>query len=100
MITDACAQVDLIAALHLEALFKMGHLENPSDQSNQVTDSVTAIPHPTEHDSLRLRHRLSVIQSMALRARGLTIKTDMAQEAPTRTIDVVAIINEGGHRLT
>jgi hypothetical protein len=33
MITDARAQVDLIAALHLDALFKMGHLENLSDQS-------------------------------------------------------------------
>jgi hypothetical protein len=34
MIKDARAQVDLIAALHLEALFKMGHLESPGDQSD------------------------------------------------------------------
>jgi hypothetical protein len=87
MITDARAQVDLIAALHLESLFKTGRLENPGDQSNQATDSATAIPQSTEHDSLRLRHRLSVIQSLALHARGLTIKTDMAQEAPSQRID-------------
>jgi hypothetical protein len=90
MITDARAQIDLIAALHLDALFKMGHLENVGDQSNRVTHSVTAIPHSTQHDSLLLRHRLTVIQSLALRARGLTIKTDMVQKAPTRRFDSVS----------
>jgi hypothetical protein len=118
MITDARAQVDLIAALHLESLFKKEHLEDAGDQSNRVTHAATAMPHSTEHDSLRLRHRLAVIQSLAVRARGLTIKIDMAQEAPTQRIDsvssqfpaneaaqggyrpeecVVATVNEGGH---
>jgi hypothetical protein len=67
MIMDARAQVDLIAALHLEALFKMGHFDNP----------ITTIAHPTEYDALQLRHRLAVIQTLAVRARGLTVKTDM-----------------------
>lgn len=89
MITDARAQVDLIAALHLEALFKMEHLEIASDQSNPVTRSVTAIPHSTEYDSLQLRHRLAVIQTLAVRARGLTVKTDMAQDLSTRRNDTV-----------
>jgi hypothetical protein len=40
MIMDARAQVDRIAALHLEALFKTGHC----DQSNRLARSVTAIP--------------------------------------------------------
>jgi len=79
MTTDARAQIDLIAALHLEALFKMGHL----------THSATAIPHSTEQESLQLRHRLAVIETLAVRARGLTIKTDMAQDESTRRNDAV-----------
>jgi hypothetical protein len=79
MIMEARAQADLIAELHLEALFTMGHLESAGNQSNRATHSVTTIPHSTEHDSLRLRHRLAVIQTLAVRGRGLTIKTDMAQ---------------------
>jgi hypothetical protein len=90
MITDALAQVDLIASLHLEALFKMGHLANAGDQSNRVTDSVMATPDSAEPDSLRLRHRLAVIQTLAVRAQGLTIKTDMAQDASTRRNDTVS----------
>lgn len=89
MITDARAQVDLIAALHLETLFKMGHLESAGDQSNSATHSETAGPHSTEQDSLQLRHRLAVIQTLAVRARGLTIKTDMAQHESTRRSDAV-----------
>lgn len=61
MIAGARAQVDLVAALHLEALFKMGHLENASDQRNSATHSESAGPHSTEQDSLQLRHRLAVI---------------------------------------
>jgi hypothetical protein len=90
MITDVRAQVDLIGTLHLEALFKMGHLENASDQSNPVTHSVTAVPHSTQYDSLQLRHRLGVIQTLAVLARGLTVKTDMAQDASTRRNDNVS----------
>ena len=84
MIVDARAQVDLIAALHLETLFKMGHLENAGDQGDRATHSVAATPHSTEYESSQLRHRLAVIQTLAVRARGLTIKTDMAQQALTR----------------
>jgi hypothetical protein len=90
MIMDARAQVDLIDALHLDALFKMGHLEIASDQSNRVTRSVTAIPHSTEYDALQLRHRLAVIETLAVRARGLTVKTDMAQDASARRNDAVS----------
>lgn len=78
MITDARAQADLIAALHLEALFKIGHLESAGDGNNGRTHSVAAIPHSAEFDSLHLRHRLAVVQTLAVRARGLTIQTDMA----------------------
>jgi hypothetical protein len=90
MITDARAQVDFIAALHLGALFSVKHLESANDQSNRVTRSVTAIPHSTEYHSLQLRHRLAVIQTLAIRARGLTVKTDMAQDAPIRRNDTVS----------
>jgi hypothetical protein len=90
MIMDARAQVDLIAALQLDSLFKMGRLENAGDQSNRITRSVTAIPHSTQYDSLQLRHRLAVIQGLATRARGLTVKTDMAQDASTGGNDAVS----------
>jgi len=103
MITDARAQVDLIASLHLEALFKMGHLANAGDQSNRVTHSVAAAPHSTEQDSLQLRHRLAVIQTLAVRAQGLTIKIDMAQDASGGHLPeerVVVMINEGVYRST
>lgn len=56
MITDARAQVDLIAALHLEAFFKMGHLENTGDQSNWIKRSVTAIPQSTQSTTSLDRH--------------------------------------------
>jgi hypothetical protein len=74
MITDARAQVDLIAALHLEALFKMGYLESAGDQP----------------DSQQLRHRLAVIQTLAMRARGLTLKTDMGQDESTRKNNAIS----------
>jgi hypothetical protein len=90
MITDARTQVDLIASLHLEALFKMGQFESASDQSNRITRSATAIPHSTEYDSLQLRYRLAVIETLAVRARGLTVKTDMARDASTRRNDAVS----------
>jgi hypothetical protein len=90
MITHAREQVDLIVALHLEALFKMEHLENASDQSNRLTRSVTAIPHSTKYESLQLRHRLAVIQTLAIRARGLTVKTDMARDASARRNDIAS----------
>ena len=76
MITDVRAQIDLIAALHLGAL--------ASNQSDRAIRSVTSIPHSMEQESLHLRHRLAVIQTLAVRARGLTIKTDMAQDESTR----------------
>ncbi len=105
MLTDARAQVDLIAALHLEALFKTGHLESAGEQSNRATQPATAIPNSTEQDSLRLRDRLAVIQALSVRARGLTLKTDMAQDASTRRNETVssplppnAATEEGIHR--
>jgi hypothetical protein len=65
MITNARAQLDLIATLHLEALFKMGHLDNAGEQ--------TAIPRTTEQESLQLERRLAVIRSLAVRAQDLTV---------------------------
>jgi hypothetical protein len=91
MITDARAQVDLFAARHLEALIKIGHSENASNQSNLVTRAVTAAPHSPQYDSLQLRDRLAVIQTLAVRARGLTVKTDMAQYASTRKKDSLSL---------
>jgi hypothetical protein len=90
MIKDVRAQADLIAELHLDGLFKMGYLENTGDQIKRVTRFVTAIPHSTEYDSLQLRDRLEIIHTLAVRARGLTVKTDMAQDASTRRNDAVS----------
>jgi hypothetical protein len=81
MIRDVRAQVDLIAALHLEALFKLRYLENAGDQGNRVAHVKTATLHSKEHDSVQLRHRLALIRSLAVLAQGLTIKTDMVQVA-------------------
>jgi hypothetical protein len=91
MITDARAQVDLIAAFHLKALLKMGQSENAGNQSNLATRAVTAAPHSPEYDSQQLRHRLAVIQTLAVRARGLTVKTDMAKYASTRKNDTLSL---------
>jgi hypothetical protein len=90
MITDARAQVDLIAALHLEGLFRLGHLEKTSEQSNAVTRSVPEIAHSREYDSLQLRQRLAFIRTLAARARGSIVKIDMAQDASTRSSDTVS----------
>ena len=120
MIKDVRAQADLIAELHLDGLFKMGYLENTGDQIKRVTRFVAAIPHSTEYDSLQLRDRLEIIHTLAVRARGLTVKSDMAQDASTRRNDIVSsqspanavaeediyrrsvgvVINEGGHSST
>jgi hypothetical protein len=89
MFPDARTQVDLIVALNLEGLFKMGHLGNAGDQSDRLTRSVAPIPHSKEYDSLQLRRRLAIIRNLAVRAPGLTIKTDMAQDASTRRNDDV-----------
>jgi hypothetical protein len=77
MILDARAQVDLIAALKLEALFKLGRLDSVSEQSTAMTVE-TEILHSKMHDSVQLRHRLAAIRSLALLAQGRTIKIDMA----------------------
>jgi hypothetical protein len=87
---DARAQVDLIAALHLEALFETGDVENTGNQSNLVKRSANAVAHSTEYDSLQLRHRLAVIETLAIRARGLTVKTDMARDASARRNDIAS----------
>jgi hypothetical protein len=81
MITDVRAQVDLIGTLHLEALFKLRHLEGAAHQDNRAAHVETAILHSKEHDSVQLRHRLALIRGLALLAQGLTIETDMAQIA-------------------
>jgi hypothetical protein len=62
MITDARAQIDLIASLHLERLFETAHVKNANDQSNRAARPKTEIPGSTENGSLPLRRRLAVIQ--------------------------------------
>jgi hypothetical protein len=66
MIKDARSQGELIAALRLESLFKAGYLEAAG----------------TKRDgAVRLRRRLEFIQSLAVRAQGLSLKSDMAKIA-------------------
>jgi hypothetical protein len=64
MIKDARSQGELIAALRLESLFKAGYLEDASARHD---------------DAVRLRRRLEFVQSLAIRAQGLSLKSDMAK---------------------
>jgi hypothetical protein len=92
MITDAQSQVDLIAALHLEGLFKMGHLERVGDKSGQVTKAEAVTPYTKEHDSAHLLDRLAFVQSVAVSAHGLSIKMDRAEAAAiSRAAENVAV---------
>ena len=69
----------------------MGHFDGASDQSNRATHAGTTIPQLKERQAVQLRHRLAVIQSLALRARDLTIKTDMAKAATHRNDTVSSL---------
>jgi hypothetical protein len=80
MITDARSQGDLIAALHLEPSIKA---RRGSDESNGATRSNQANLYSTERAAVELRHRLAFVQSLAVTARGSSIKTDMAAAATT-----------------
>jgi hypothetical protein len=84
MVTDARAQTDLIARLHLEALSKPGHLNSDRKQSQGTAQIEPAFPHTSTHDSLQLRDRLAFIRSVALRAQGLTMKIEMAEAGSNR----------------
>lgn len=64
MIKDARSQGELIAALRLGSLFKAGYLEDVRGESDRDA-------------AIRLRRRLEFIQSLAIRARGLSLKSDM-----------------------
>ena len=86
MITDAGAQIDLIATLHLETLYRTRRLSASYD-SNPVAHIESAIPPSNEHDAIQLRHRLAAMQSLSLRARGLYITPDNGDAAPTREND-------------
>lgn len=88
MITEARAQIDLIATLHLETLYRARHLSAGYD-STRVAHIESAIPQSNEHDAIQLRHRLAAIQNLSLRARGLCITTDIGNAAPTRGNDAV-----------
>jgi hypothetical protein len=89
MITDARAQIDLIAALHLEVLFE-GLAKSARGESNRMTRTETAMPHSKRHDSIQLRDRLALIRSLALRAQGLTSKTDIANGAAQQMREAVS----------
>jgi hypothetical protein len=78
MITDARPQGGLVTALHSESLFNSGHLGSLSERSNPVTCAEPAIHHSNEHDAVQIRRRLAFVERLAVRAQGLTIKTDMA----------------------
>jgi hypothetical protein len=78
MITDARPDGDVIAALHLESLVNPGHLGSLSERSNPVTCAEAAIHHPNEHDAVQIRSRLAFVETLAVRAQGVTIKTDIA----------------------
>jgi hypothetical protein len=78
MITDARPQGDLVAAPHLDSLFNSGHLGSLGERSNPVTCAEPAIYHPNEDDAVQIRRRLAFVKSLAVRAQGLTIKTDVA----------------------
>jgi len=111
MTTDARSQVELIAALHLEGLFKIGHLESVSDHGVQVTQSESVIPYSNELGSTQPRDRLALVQSLAVSAHGLSIKIDKAEvAASSRAAEnvatwrtylsedcVLAMINDGWH---
>jgi hypothetical protein len=84
----ARAQIDLIATLHLETLYRTRHLSAGYD-SNRVAHIESAVLQSNEHDAIQLRHRLAAIQSLFLRARGLYITTDIGNAAPTRGNDAV-----------
>jgi hypothetical protein len=92
MILDARAQVDLIAALKLEALFKLGRLDSVSEQSTAMTVE-TEILHSKMHDSVQLRHRLAAIRSLALLAQGRTIKIDMAKAASNHSNEAISWVS-------
>jgi hypothetical protein len=49
-----------------------------------VKHAEAVTPHSQEHDPTQLRRRLAVMQSLALRAQGSTVKTDMARAASTQ----------------
>jgi hypothetical protein len=78
MITDARSQGDLIAALHLESSINARRI---SDKSNGATCNEPTNHYSTERAALLLRHRLAFVQSLAVTARGLSIKADMAEAA-------------------
>ena len=70
MITDSRSQGELIAALRLERV---------SDKGNRLTHAQPARRYSNEHDTVQLRRRLEFIRSLAVCARGLSIKTEMAK---------------------
>jgi len=80
MITDARSQGDLIAALHLDPSI---NARRGSDESNGATRSNQANHYSTERAAVELRHRLAFVKSLAVTARGSSIKTDMAAAATT-----------------
>jgi hypothetical protein len=119
MITDPQAHRRLIAALHWESLFDAGHLEGIGDRSNQVACAQPATLYPKEQGAVRPRGRLASIESLAISARGLSIKTgaasalsidDVTTARATANVAawrtylptdcVAAMINQGWHRST
>jgi hypothetical protein len=97
MITDARPQGDLIAALHLESLFNPRRLGSLGERSNPVSYEEPAIHYPNEHDAVQIRRRLAFVEGLAVRAQGLTIKTDIGtagsiEKCSTATVGAAAIV--------
>jgi hypothetical protein len=80
MIMDARSRRNLIAALHLEPSI---NVRRGSDESNGAKRGNQANHYSTDRAAVELRHRLAFVQSLAVTARGSTIKTDMAAAATT-----------------
>lgn len=80
MITDARSRGNLIAALHLQPSISV---RRGSDENNGARRGNQANHYSTERAAVELRHRLAFVQSLAVTARGSSIKTDMAAAATT-----------------
>jgi hypothetical protein len=75
---DVAEAVQQNPRIRLESLFNSGHLGSLGERSNPVTCAEPAIYHSNEHDAVHIRRRLAFVKSLAVRAQGLTIKTDVA----------------------
>jgi hypothetical protein len=90
MTTNLTSQGDLIAELHLESLF-----------NSASTHAEPEVCSPREWDAVWLRHRLALINKLAIDAQGLHAATNVADWRTYLPEDcVAAMIKDGWHRST